>query len=204
MPAADASDAGETVAVLVNLLCVLGFPMYSMVMMMAIAGSGDVSSFGGHKGGCSGAAASCCGTVAATSSCSGSSCHGRVGLFAKHKANKASCCGTVAAPVCCAPVAVVAPAPVYVAPTPVCAPAPVCCPAPVSTGCCGGRVGFFAKHRAKKEAKHSSCCGAVAAPTCCGSTVSVASPCAPTMVAPPAAAPQTMPKPDAAPMKKSS
>lgn len=70
--------------------------MYTMVLMMAVTSSGDVSSFG-HRSGCHGNQASCHGTVVGTStgctgvvvesaSCNGGSvggsCHGsRAGIF---------------------------------------------------------------------------------------------------------------------------
>ncbi len=70
--------------------------MYTMVLMMAVTSSGDVSSFGHHRSGCHGtvvsASAGCTGAVVAesascnggsvSSSCHGSSCHGsRAGIF---------------------------------------------------------------------------------------------------------------------------
>jgi hypothetical protein len=125
--------------------------MYSMVMMMSVAGAGDMASFGGRGNGCGGCGgavvvasngcsgsscrgghgflggrhschgSSCSGVVVASSGCSGNSCNGG-GLFAKHRAKKASCCGSVAAADCCTP-----------------APAG-CCGAVVASPCSGGAV----------------------------------------------------------------
>ncbi len=86
--------------------------MYSMVMMMAVATSGDAASFGGKRASCHGSApvASCHGAPVA--SCHGSApasgCHGG-GLFAKLKGRMhkggSSCHGSapVATPECCTP-----------------------------------------------------------------------------------------------------
>ena len=119
--------------------------MYTMVLMMAVTSSGDVSGFG-HRSGCHGAPASCHGTVAVASSCTGmpsgctgtvvasgctgnschgSTCHGsKAGIFGlrgklfggKSSSCHGSCHGT---------------------------PAPVahdCCPPAMSTGCTGGVI----------------------------------------------------------------
>lgn len=94
--------------------------MYSMVMMMAVASSGDVSSFG-NKGGCSGA------TRAPLFSKHSNGCSGG-GLLAnlkeKFSHKKGSCHGAAPAPACdsCA------------------APAPACdsCAAPAPAPCGGG------------------------------------------------------------------
>lgn len=95
--------------------------MYSMVLMMAVAGSGDASGFGGHKKGCTGChgevvvayapAPVCC--TPAPVGCSGS-CRG--GLFGGHKEKKScqgglfggfkakhSCHGATVAPACPTP-----------------------------------------------------------------------------------------------------
>ena len=105
--------------------------MYTMVLMMAVTSSGDVSGFG-HKSGCHGAPASCHGTVAVASSCTGtivasgctghscqgSTCHGsKAGIFGlRGKLFGGSCHGT--------------PAPV----------AQGCCPPATPTGCTGGVI----------------------------------------------------------------
>ena len=169
--------------------------MYSMVMMMAVASSGDVASFGGRNG------------------CDGGSCHGRAGLFAKHscdggnschgggllarlKSHKGSCCGTPA-PACPAPCATPCPAP---------CPAPVACPAPCPTACadpcdpCAKKklfAGLF--HRKKKDCCEPAC------PTTCASACPTAACAAPGAPAPaPAAAPKTMPKAEEPAKKKES
>lgn len=171
--------------------------MYSMVMMMAVASSGDAASFGGRNGcdggGCNGRV----GLFAKHNSCDGGGCSGREGLIAKWKARKGSCCGE-AAPACCpAPVACPAPCP---------APAPVACPAPCPTPCadpcdpCAKKklfAGLF--HRKKKDCCEPAC------PTTCNTgcaTSACAAPGAP--VAAPAAAPKTMPKAEAPAPKKES
>jgi hypothetical protein len=64
--------------------------MYSMVMMMAVASSGDTASFGGlMKGGCSGN--SCHGAMAAPASCHGG---GLMSKIKAHFASKHSCHGS--------------------------------------------------------------------------------------------------------------
>lgn len=128
--------------------------MYSMVLMMSIAGTGDVASFGG-RGGCHGS--SCSGAVVvAYSGCSGSSCSGHGHAFLggrRHSCSGSSCSGyTVAAPACCAP-------------------------APVATCGCSGGHGFLGSRRASH-----GCCGATAAPACCSAPV--ASCCGSAAVAP--------------------
>jgi hypothetical protein len=102
--------------------------MYGMVMMMAVASSGDTASFGNRGSSCHGAPAM------------HASCHGG-GLLTKIKEKMSarhSCHGATAAPACCP-----APAPSCAAPAPSCAaPAPSCavapsCGAPVMMGGCG-------------------------------------------------------------------
>jgi len=144
--------------------------MYGMVLMAAMTGAGDTTSFGDKGCGCTGS------TVYA--GCSGShhhlfgggGCHGGIfGLRHTHGCNGsayAGCHGSVPAPVVVA-APVVAPAPV-VAAAPACCPAPTCCPAPAKKHHCGLGGGLF-KH------KHKQCC---AAPAPC------AAPCAPTVVVP--------------------
>ena len=120
--------------------------MYTMVLMMAVTSSGDVSGFGHRKSGCHGDTAGCYGSVVASnysgmssgctgtvvdasytgSGCQGSSCHGssKAGIFGlrgklfggKSSSCHGSCHGT--------------PAPV----------APDCCPPMPSTGCTGGVI----------------------------------------------------------------
>ena len=85
--------------------------MYSMVMMMAVATSGDAASFGGKRASCQGsvAVASCHGSAPA-SGCYGSTSSGH-GLFSKLKGrggkhNRGNSChgsAPVATPECCTP-----------------------------------------------------------------------------------------------------
>jgi hypothetical protein len=121
--------------------------MYSVVILVAATSGGDMASFGGK------ASAGCCGTVAMSSGCHGTSCHGAFighrmgGLFAKLKSHGchgtpvAGCTGTVAM----APV--VPPAPVAV---------PTGCTGSMYSGSCHGSAflghrlggGLFSKHKA--------------------------------------------------------
>ena len=75
--------------------------MYTMVLMMAMAGSGDTASFGWNKSGCNGT--SCTGTVVATSctgctgtvvaaSCTG--CSGSVTASCHGCSGSSNCCGS--------------------------------------------------------------------------------------------------------------
>jgi hypothetical protein len=117
--------------------------MYGMVLMAAVAGTGDATSFG-DKGGCTG---SCSGTHHLFS---GGGCHG--GIFGHRHSHgchgaSAGCTGVVVA------------APIVVAPAPVVVAAPACCPTHVK------HEGFFAKLKAKKH-----CCEPAPTP-CCATTV---------------------------------
>lgn len=91
--------------------------MYSMVMMMAVASSGDTASFGGRNNSCDG------GGRPGLFAKHGNSCSGG-GLFGGHKDRGMSCDG--------------------------------------GNGCDGGRVGLFARLKAKKGGS----CGGEVAPSC--------------------------------------
>lgn len=109
--------------------------MYSMVLMMSMAGTGDVASFGGRNN------SGCCGTVvvascgctghsrAARHSCGGGNgcgCTGhRHGLFSRRDRGNGCCGATVSS--CC--------------PAPACCPTPCCSPCGAAAPCgspCGG------------------------------------------------------------------
>lgn len=106
--------------------------MYSMVMMMAVASSGDVSSFGKKDNGCCGGEP----RVGLFAKHSNGCCGGGGGLFSglrgKHAHKKHGCCGgEVAAPAPCAtPEAPCAVGPATAAPVAPATP-PKTMPAPV-------------------------------------------------------------------------
>lgn len=148
--------------------------MYGMVLMAAMTGAGDTTSFG-DKGGCTG---SCTGSHHHLFG--GGGCHGGIfGLRHTHSCHGGSGCTgyyagcTGSAPVVVAPPAPVTPAPV-VMPAPVaapaaCCPAPTCCPAPAKKHC--GLLGGL------KKSKH--CCSTPAPVVAC-------CPAPPAVVVPPA------------------
>lgn len=157
--------------------------MYGMVLMVAVAGSGDSASFGNRGGcngnGCTGVVAGCDGGGHFRGGCHGgflgsrdrSGCHGFIGGRRHSCDGGAGCTGAVAG---CTGVVVAPAAPVVVA-----APcAPACDPCATS---CKKREGLFARLCKKKD-----CAPACATPAC--------SPCAGgVVVVPSATTPMNMP-----------
>lgn len=143
--------------------------MYGMVLMAAMTGTGDASSFGKKDScGCTGTVVytSCTGCTGTTHHLFSGGCHG--GLFShKHSCTGGcmGCTGYVPPAPCCTP-------------APVVAPAPACCPAPV---CC--------------EPKKKFCLFAKKEKACCTAPVAWTSPCATPgpVVVPPATMPAPMP-----------
>jgi hypothetical protein len=168
--------------------------MYGMVLMAAMTGTGDTSSFGHKGGGCTGYSAGCYGSSVVSGGCHGGKHFGGgMGLFGhkKHGCQGSAyssgcfgsgygCTGVVAAPVMTAPVMT----------APVVAAAPACCPAPVAT-CCSApakhKGGFLGGLCHKKKCATSAVSYAPVAAPCCGSGPVVAAP--PVTTVPPVSMP---------------
>jgi hypothetical protein len=127
--------------------------MYGMVLMAAMTGTGDVTSFGDKGTSCTG----CTGCSGYTHHIFGG-CHG--GLFGHKHSCHGSCTGCYGS----VPAPVVAAAPVVA--TPACctpAPTPACCPEHVK------HHGLFSGFKLFGH-KHKECCEAPVTTPCCPST----------------------------------